>query len=78
MRAENRNLLEPYARLWARAHQRIHDMDDDDLDKLYAAVKEASTTNCWYAAYQAARLLEPQILGERYMRRNRHRTTTEQ
>lgn len=71
VRAENRKLLEPYACLLARVHQRIQDMNDGELDKLDAAVKDASRTNCWYAVYEVARLLEPQIAVERLMRRNR-------
>ena len=42
VRAENRKLLEPYACLLARVHQRIQDMNDGELDKLDAAVKVLS------------------------------------
>jgi len=65
---EQRKLLEPYALLLARAHQRIADMSDEELAAMDAAVKSALPTNCWYAIYQVAKLLENEIAGQKLLR----------
>jgi hypothetical protein len=68
MTNEQRKLLEPYAMLLARAHQRIVDMSDEDLAAMDAAIKSATSSNCWYAIYQVAKLLENEVAGQKLLR----------
>jgi len=75
MREAHRRLLEPYAIILARLHERIINMSDTELAEMDAAVKSASSTNCWYAVYRVAQIMEPEIVGQKLLRAGQRKST---
>jgi len=63
------DLLKPYAIHVAGIHSAISALSDDELTKLLAASESATQTNCWWATYQAAKLIGPEIRREIEARR---------
>jgi CRISPR/Cas system CSM-associated protein Csm2 small subunit len=64
MTPEQRALLEPFARAYARMSERIETATDDELRALCEAVDKPTSTNCWWAVKAAADVMKPLIANE--------------
>lgn len=60
--------LKPYGEAVADLYARVEKLDDGEFEDLARASSQPSSTNCWWANYEAARLLTPLIAAERYRR----------
>lgn len=55
---QQKDLLRPWAELYARLDERIANMTADERKNLYDAACAASPTNCWHATYRVAQVLK--------------------
>lgn len=61
--------LQPFAHMWHSMETRLQVASDDQLKELFDATKLASTTStCWYAVTEVARVLQPMIIAEQARR----------
>lgn len=56
-----KDLLAPFADAYADLDQRLAGMTPAELEATKKACAAVSTTNCWAATYQAAKIIEPLI-----------------
>lgn len=63
-----RELLTPYANVWADMVEKIEALDADELADLTKACDSPTNMNCWWAIKAAADFLKP-VLDEEYRRR---------
>lgn len=71
MNKEQRLILEPYAKLISEMEARIEASSDDEIEVLLEACNAADETNCWHRIYDAAKLIKPMILRERFARHSK-------
>lgn len=63
MSPEQKELLRPFAELYAAMDERLQTLTPDGLAELLRACEATSKTNCWAATYRAAQVIRP-LIGE--------------
>lgn len=61
---QQKNLLEPFGKIFSEMDQKIRSMTDEKLNELLSACYAMSVTNCWYCSYSAAQYLQGEIRRE--------------
>jgi hypothetical protein len=61
MTDEQKLLLEPFADLIHRMGMMLRERSPAELSELKEACKAVTGTNCWYATFDAAKIVEPEI-----------------
>ena len=61
MTPQQKDLLEPYARLLGRLDDRVREMPTAELEAMQDACNAVSQTNCWCMTYGAAKIIGPLI-----------------
>lgn len=64
MTKEQKQLLAPHAEHYSAMYDHIAEASDDELAQLTAACLACTTTNCWWANYNAAQYLLKEIRAE--------------
>jgi hypothetical protein len=77
MTDEQKKLLERHASHFADMASYVRECDPAELDELEAACRATSTTNCWWATYDAAKYLLWQIASERGVRERNAKEATQ-
>lgn len=76
MTREQKNLLEPLARIYWSIEQAADAMDDAQLIELEKACAAASMTNCWSCTFRVSGILLPIIRGRRLHLKRRAQAAT--
>jgi hypothetical protein len=64
MTQPQKDALEPFARVYADMVMSMEEMSGPDLQKLRRACVATSKTNCWWASYRVAQVLQPLVEAE--------------
>lgn len=64
-----KELLEPFAELHWRMDNALHNSTDEHLATLLDACSKPTSTNCWFATYNAAKWIKPEIEAEQARRK---------
>jgi hypothetical protein len=71
MTLEQKQLLEPFGKMFADMDFMVRAMSDETLKQALAACYAASVTNCWCCTFAAAQYLQREIRTEIHQRKQR-------
>lgn len=81
MTPRQKDILEPFADMYAKMDERLSALGAEELIELRKACNSVSTTNCWHATYAAAHIIAPLIDAwlavDRQRRKERSPSSTE-
>jgi hypothetical protein len=66
---EQKNLLEPFGKIFAGMDQQVLAMSDEDLQEMLKACYATSVINCWCCSFEAAQHLQRRIRREQHQRK---------